>query len=209
MNPIKRRFIGISFCGLLLTGCGGYHAGKMQDTVYKNRSASFRLETPDEFQITESSSYEQLRAYRELKEQADERGASDTFVCEYAAAASDCEAVIFSEPNTENDTSNAFLARLCNHIRNPETEFEVRKLEKCELAGSEWLTALIAAHAQGVHDEHEHAGKDANTETDDVDRTQLLLYVKAADDSFVYMLLCYPAGEAGEAQKQMLLDSIH
>lgn len=203
----KNTFFRITalFCGLMLTGCGGYHTGKLKNTVYRNQDAAFRLETPESFAVTDSGSREKLRSYQELKAQADSRGASDTFVCEYTAAASDCDITIFSEPNTQNDTVTAFFNRICNHLRDEETGFEVRDIQQISFGKAEFNQALIAAHARSTDD----ADAQEETHSDDTtDRTQLCLYVTEASDSFVYMLLAYPAGDAGEAQKQMLLDSI-
>lgn len=215
MNTIKKILLHSAavFCCLLLTGCNEYQPGKLRGTVYRNKDAGFRLETPEEFTVLEPEHYDELSAYTALKQQAEERNVTDVFVCEYAAKAADCEVVICSEPNTQNDTEPAFLNRICNRLRDEETEFEVRELDIVQCGDAEFKSAFIAAHAQGLSDAHAHSHGDSEAEQseaheDDVNRTHFRLYVKAADDGFVYMLISYPAGEAGETQRKMLLDSI-
>lgn len=211
MNTIKQWLLrtAAASCCLLLTGCNEYQPGKLRGTVYRNSDAGFHLETPEQFTVINSDSYDDLTAYTALKQQAEERSVTDVFVCEYAAKASDCEVVICSEPNTQNDTEAAFLNRICNRLRDEETDFEVRELDIVSCGNVEFKSAFIAAHAQGLPDAHTHShSEQPDTSTEDVNRTHYRLYVRAADNSFVYMLLSYPAGEAGESQRKMLLDSI-
>lgn len=192
------------FC-LLLTGCG-YHVGKTKHNVYRNRAAGFRLETPDAFTVIGAENYNSLSFYDAANQQAEERDAAENFVCEFAAKASDCEVLICSEPNPGTDTPEAFLNRICNRLRNEETGFEVRAIEKITCGKTEFKSAHIAAHAESLHHHHSHSEE---TEPEAQDTTQIRVYVTDAKDSFVYLFLTYPAGETGETQKQMLLDSIH
>ena len=219
MNIIKTglRCTAAALCCLLLTGCGGYHTGKIKGNVYRNSAAKFRLETPDGFSVIPQSSYEQLDSYQTAKQQAAGRDAVDDFVCEYAAKADDFELLICSEPNTKQDTAEAFLIRICNKLRNEETGFEVRELDQFSRGKAEFKTAHIAAHAQLLHHHHDgeeaeeeaHAAAPAESAGEEPDTTQIRLYVTATEDSFVYLLMTYPAGTDGETHKQMLLDSIH
>ena len=217
MNTIdyRLRCTAAALCCLLLTGCGGYHKGKTKGSVYRNSAAGFRLDTPDGFTVIPADSYEQLASYQTAKQQAAERDASDHFVCEYAAQGSDCEILICSEPNINNDTTEAFLIRICNRLRNEETGFEVRELDELSRGKAEFKTAHIAAHAQLLHhhdgeETHEESEADSSkSDGSEPDTTQMRLYVTAADENYVYLLITYPAGNAGETQKQMLLDSIH
>lgn len=207
MNTIKIRrcCTAAVCCCLLLTGCG-YHAGKTKHNVYRNRAAGFRLETPDAFTVIGAENYDSLRFYAAANKQAEERDAAENFVCEYAAKASDCEVLICSEPNPGTDTPEAFLNRICNRLRNEETGFEVRAIEKITRGKTEFKSAHIAAHAESAHHHHSQSEE---TEPEAEDTTQIRVYVTDAKDSFVYLFLTYPAGETGETQKQMLLDSIH
>ena len=193
-------------CCLLLTGCG-YHAGKTKDNVYRNRAAGFYLETPEAFTVIGADDYNSLSFYAAANRQAEERDAAENFVCEYAAKASDCEVLICSEPNPGTDTPEAFLNRICNRLRNEETGFEVRSIEQITCGKTEFKSAHIAAHAESAH--HHHHSQSEETESEAEDTTQIRVYVTGAKDSFVYLFLTYPAGETGETQKQMLLDSIH
>ena len=215
MSIIKfRRCIAAALsCCLLLTGCGGYHAGKLKKNVYCNRDAGFRLETPEAFTVTDAGSYDTLRFYEAAKKQAEERDAAEGFVCEYAAKASACEVLICSEPNTHSDSENAFLNRICNRLRNEETGFEVRGIEQLTRGKTEFKSAHIAAHAQQLHSHNLDAKSEEKAsepeKSEERDTTQIYVYVTDAGENMVYLFLTYPAGEPGESQKQMLLDSIH
>lgn len=214
ITKIGLRCTAAALCCLLLTGCGGYHSGKTKGNVYRNSAAKFRLETPEDFSVIPKENYEQLISYQSAKQQAAERDAAADFVCEYAAKADDFEFLICSEPNTNQDTAEAFLIRICNKLRNEETGFEVRELDQFSRGKAEFKTAHIAAHAQLLHhhdgeEAEAHDSAQADSAADEPDTTQMRLYVTATEDSFVYLLMTYPAGQDGETHKQMLLDSIH
>lgn len=192
---------------LLLTGCGEYKAGIIRDNVYRNTSAGFRIETPGAFTVTAEADYQAWHIYREAVRQAAERDAQAGFVCEYAAKASGCEIVICSEPNTYGDTATAFMARICNRLRDEESGFEIRDLQQPEYGGVPFKSATLAAHAHGLHhdDEDESHAHDASQ----LERAaQVFLCVTEADDSFVYLMMELHDADEAKEQKQMLLDSI-
>ena len=197
INALKTA-AAVSAACLLLTGCGGYHAGTVKGTSYRNADAGFRIETPDAFSVAAETDFTAWDVYREAVRQASERDALEGFRCEFAAKASECEMLVCSEPNTHADAETAFLARICNHLRDEENGVEMRMLENAVYGKTEFVTALLFAHAHGIKG-HETEGRDI---------TQTYIGVAPAEDSFVYLIMRLSGSDESIAQKQMLLDSI-
>lgn len=200
MNIIKYLRAAAAACAvcLLLTGCGGYHAGTVRGTVYRNADAGFRIETPESFTVASEKDYTAWNVYEAAVRQASERGAEEGFRCEFAAKASECEMVVCSEPNANNDTNTAFLARICNRLRDEEKEIEIRRLEPVTYGGIEFMTASLFAHVHGIKG-HETEGRDI---------TQTYIGVVPAEESFVYVMMKITGTDESIAQERLLLDSI-
>ena len=202
----KRRCAAGMLCMLLLTGCGEYKPGTLRGNVYRNAKAGFIIETPEAFKITAEADYQAWDIYKDAVQQAEERDALEGFVCEYAAQSTGCELLICSEPNTCEDSETAFMARICNRLRDEESGFEVRDLRQPAYGGAAFKSATLAAHAHSLMPEqaHDHSHADEGGYAD-----QVFICVTEADDSFVYLLMEIHDRAGAEDQKQMLLDSIH
>ena len=194
---------------LLLTGCGGYKAGTIRGDVYRNAKAGFRFETPEVFTVTEEADYQAWHIYQEAVRQAEERNALEGFNCEYAACASACELLICSEPNTHEDTPTAFLARICNHLRDEASGFEIRDLREVTYGGVDFKSATLMAHAHSLMEEHHHTHDPEEAAETIGYSDQITVCVTEAEDSIVYLLMQVHDREEAKQQKQAVLDSIH
>lgn len=170
---------------LLLTGCSSYEPGKTENGIYRNSAAGFQIETPENYICYDEDSFGECSHYLVNWSHAVSRGVQKVWTCEYAAKSLGCEAMVCSEENVNNLTLDEFAQEMAD----------------------EYTLELLDLTAQGV-EEVRIGGRIFKKVSLSTSAFESNLYIRQADDRFVYLYYVIIHHQWVEGEEENFLDHV-
>lgn len=170
---------------LLLTGCSSYQAGTTENGIYRNEAAGFQITTPEDYICYDSDSFNECSHYTVCWSHAVRRGTDKTWMCEYAAKSLGCEALVCSEENTENLTLDEYAQAMADEYTFELFDLTTQSIEEVRIGGKIFKKVALSSSAFESN-----------------------LYIRQADDRFVYIYYVIIHHEWVEGQQENFFDHV-
>lgn len=170
---------------LLLTGCSGYEAGTTENGIYRNEAAGFQIETPENYVSYDSENFGNCSHYTVNWSHAVTRGVDDVWQCEYAAKSLGSEALVCSEENVDNLTLDEFAQKMADEYTFELLDLTTQGIEEVRIGGRIFKKVSLST---GAYESN--------------------LYIRQADDHFVYLYYVIVHHEWVEGEEENFLGHV-
>ncbi len=154
---------------MVFTGCSSYTPGKVKDGVYKN--SMFKIATPEGFTCYTGADVEKLSGYSTNYVNSLQRGAQDSFKCEYAAYRGFTQILVCSEDNVMGCSAAEYADYMAKDMQSSKLfDFQVTENKDVQIDG------LTFRHLKVVFE--------ASSGTD--------YYIRQAGTKIIYIYIDYP-----------------